>query len=234
MQFAVHTRRATETVSTECLSLRWGPGSSPGWVKKLSIFVRIVNSTGTLPRLSWPQPSQACLHYSSHPSCESFSARDGRQPPPKALEEGHEQGWPHGRKHRRARSASLPTRSATLETSPSATHFTYGLSTMRSASDILAKAAIADLTDWNQWHRHARCVMLRPWFRGGCHACFCRPDGWIPNVLVVCQHEVSPWLLRRTARSAPPSFYPASRKPPPAAAQMFVLVSHFMADCQHL
>ena len=56
---------------------------------------------------------------------------------------------------RRARSASLPTRSATLETSPSATHFTYGLSPMRSASDILAKAAIADLTDWNQWHRHA-------------------------------------------------------------------------------
>ena len=132
----------------------------------------------------------------------------------------HEQGWPHGRPHRRARSASLPTRSATLETSPSATHFTYGLSPMRSASDILAKAAIADLTDWNQWYRHARCVMLRPWFRGGCHACFCRPDGWIPNVLVLCQHEVSPWLLRRTARSAPPSFYPASRKPPPAAAQI--------------
>jgi hypothetical protein len=33
------------------------------------------------------------------------------------------------------------------------------------------------------------CVMLRPWFRVGCHACFCRPDGWTPSVLVLCQHD---------------------------------------------
>ena len=76
--------------------------------------------------------------------------------------------------------------------------------------------------------------MLQPLFRGGCHACFCRPDGWIPSVRVLCQHGMSPWLPRRTARSAPPSFYPPSRKQPPAAAQKFVLVSHLMANCQHL
>ena len=106
---------------------------------------------------------------------------------------------------------------------------------MRSASDILAKAAIADLTDWNQWYRHApRCVMLRPWFRGGCHACFCRPDGWVPSVLVLCKHEVSPWLPKRTARSAPPSFSPPSRKLPPAAAQKFQMAYRLMFDCEQL
>ena len=79
------------------------------------------------------------------------------------------------------------------------------------------------------------CAMLRPWFRGGCHACFCRPDGWVPSVLVLCKHEVSPWLPKRTARSAPPSFSPPSRKLPPAAAQKFQTaygfsLYHFMFD----
>ena len=78
------------------------------------------------------------------------------------------------------------------------------------------------------------CVMLRPWFRGGCHACFCRPDGWIPSVLVLCQHGVSPWLPKRTARSAPPSFSPPSRKLPPAAAQKFQTAYHLMFDCEQL
>ena len=76
--------------------------------------------------------------------------------------------------------------------------------------------------------------MLQPLFRGGCHACFCRPDGWIPSVLVLCQHGVSPWLPKRTARSAPPSFYPPSRKLPPAAAQKFQTAYHLMMDCEQL
>ena len=83
------------------------------------------------------------------------------------------------------------------------------------------------------WHRQP-CVMLQPLFRGGCHACFCRPDGRIPSVLVLCQHGVSPWLPRRTARSAPPSFYPPSRKLPPAAAQKFQTAYHLMIDCEQL
>jgi hypothetical protein len=78
------------------------------------------------------------------------------------------------------------------------------------------------------------CAMLRPWFRGGCHACFCRPDGWVPSVLVLCKHEVSPWLPKRTARSAPPSFSPPSRKLPPAAAQKFQTAYHLMFDCEQL
>ena len=78
------------------------------------------------------------------------------------------------------------------------------------------------------------CAMLRPWFRGGCHACFCRPDGWVPSVLVLCKHEVSPWLPKRTARSAPPSFSPPSRKLPPAAVQKFQTAYHLMFDCEQL
>ena len=78
------------------------------------------------------------------------------------------------------------------------------------------------------------CAMLRPWFRGGCHACFCRPDGWVPSVLVLCKHEVSPWLPKRTARSAPASFSPPSRKLPPVAAQKFQTAYHFMFDCEQL
>ena len=78
------------------------------------------------------------------------------------------------------------------------------------------------------------CAMLRPWFRGGCHACFCRPDGWVPSVLVLCKHEVSPWLPKRTARSAPPTFSPPSRKLPPAAAQKFQTAYHLMFDCEQL
>ena len=78
------------------------------------------------------------------------------------------------------------------------------------------------------------CAMLRPWFRGGCHACFCRPDGWVPSVLVLCKHEVSPWLPKRTARSAPASFSPPSRKLPPAAAQKFQTAYHLMIDCEQL
>ena len=78
------------------------------------------------------------------------------------------------------------------------------------------------------------CAMLRPWFRGGCHACFCRPDGWIPSVLVLCKHEVSPWRPKRTARSAPPSFSPPSRKLPPVAAQKFQMAYHLMFDCEQL
>ena len=78
------------------------------------------------------------------------------------------------------------------------------------------------------------CVMLRPWFRGGCHACFCRPDGWVPSVLVLCKHEVSPWLPKRTARSAPASFSPPSRKLPPVAAQKFQTAYHLIFDCEQL
>ena len=78
------------------------------------------------------------------------------------------------------------------------------------------------------------CAMLRPWFRGGCHACFRRPDRWIPSVLVLCKHEVSPWLPKRTARSAPPSFSPPSRKLPPAAAQKFQMAYRLMFDCEQL
>ena len=78
------------------------------------------------------------------------------------------------------------------------------------------------------------CAMLRPWFRGGCHACFCRPDGWVPSVLVLCKHEVSPWLPKRTARSAPPSFSPPSRKLPPAATQKFQMAYRLMFDCEQL
>ena len=78
------------------------------------------------------------------------------------------------------------------------------------------------------------CAMLRPWFRGGCHACFCRPDGWVPSLLVLCKHEVSPWLPKRTARSAPASFSPPSRKLPPVAAQKFQTAYHFMFDCEQL
>ena len=78
------------------------------------------------------------------------------------------------------------------------------------------------------------CAMLRPWFRGGCHACFFRPDGWVPSVLVLCKHEVSPWLPKRTARSAPASFSPPSRKLPPAAAQKFQTAYHLMIDCEQL
>ena len=40
-------------------------------------------------------------------------------------------------------------------------------------------------------------------------------------MLVLCKHEVSPWLPKRTARSAPATFSPPSRKLPPAAAQKF-------------
>jgi hypothetical protein len=53
-------------------------------------------------------------------------------------------------------------------------------------------------------------------------------------VLVLCKHEVSPWLPKRTARSAPPSFSPPSRKLPPAAAQKFQTAYHLMFDCEQL
>ena len=48
------------------------------------------------------------------------------------------------------------------------------------------------------------------------------------------EHEVSPWLPKRTARSAPPTFSPPSRKLPPAAAQKFQTAYHLMFDCEQL
>ena len=53
-------------------------------------------------------------------------------------------------------------------------------------------------------------------------------------MLVLCKHEVSPWLPKRTARSAPASFSPPSRKLPPVAAQKFQTAYHFMFDCEQL
>ena len=53
-------------------------------------------------------------------------------------------------------------------------------------------------------------------------------------MLVLCKHEVSPWLPKRTARSAPASFSPPSRKLPPAAAQKFQMAYRLMFDCEQL
>ena len=53
-------------------------------------------------------------------------------------------------------------------------------------------------------------------------------------MLVLCKHEVSPWLPKRTARSAPASFSPPSRKLPPVAAQKFQMAYHLMFDCEQL
>ena len=53
-------------------------------------------------------------------------------------------------------------------------------------------------------------------------------------MLVLCKHEVSPWLPKRTARSGPPSFSPPSRKLPPVAAQKFQTAYHLMFDCEQL
>ena len=53
-------------------------------------------------------------------------------------------------------------------------------------------------------------------------------------MLVLCKHEVSPWLPKRTARSAPASFSPPSRKLPPVAAQKFQTAYHLMFDYEQL
>ena len=45
---------------------------------------------------------------------------------------------------------------------------------------------------------------------------------------------MSPWLPKRTARSAPASFSPPSRKLPPVAAQKFQMAYHLMFDCEQL
>ena len=50
----------------------------------------------------------------------------------------------------------------------------------------------------------------------------------------MCKHEMSPWLPKRTARSAPASFSPPSRKLPPVAAQKFQMAYHLMFDCEQL
>ena len=50
--------------------------------------------------------------------------------------------------------------------------------------------------------------------------------------VALCKHEVSPWLPKRTARSAPASFSPQSRKLPPVAAQNFQTAYHLKIDCE--
>ena len=83
---------------------------------------------------------------------EPLGARDDRQPPPEALEQRHEPAWPHGRPHRRARSASFLTRSSTRKTLHAAERCTHGLNAMSSAFYGLAKVAIDDVIDWQCWH----------------------------------------------------------------------------------
>ena len=99
-------------------------------------------------------PNHYHLAYTTSPiDYEPLGARDDRQPLPEALEQRHEPAWPHGRPHRRARSASFLTRSATRKTMPAAERCTHGLNSMSSAFYGLAKAAIDDLIDWQCWHR---------------------------------------------------------------------------------
>ena len=95
----------------------------------------------------------------------------------KRWKRAHEQGWPHGCPHRRARSASLLTCSSTLETPPSAARYAHGLGTMSSASDALAKVAIVDLVDRNHWHCHAMrhaLTMIPRWM-----PCMLLPARWV-------------------------------------------------------
>ena len=136
---------------------------------------------------------------------EPLGARDDRQPPPEALEQRHEPAWPHGRPHRRARSASFLTRSSTQKTSPAAERCTHGLAAMSGAFGILTRAAIADLIDWHCWHRPPTDDV----FRGACHACFFRPALRIPSLQALHKHEARAWLPKVSAMSAPPSFSPS-------------------------
>ena len=117
-------------------------------------------------------PNHYHLAYTTRPiDYEPLGARDDRQPLPEALEQRHEPAWPHGRPHRRARSASFLTRSSTLKTLPADDRCTNGLTAMSSAFYGLVKAGLDDLIDWQCWHGpppmvpsavHAMHTMLGP------------------------------------------------------------------------